>query len=668
MTVAHAQNAQALQLQLHIAVRFCVFAAGMVAVTVQVKLGLRERTLCDFRHTFGHVNTRQCGQTAECALCQFGDAAANSHLGDLIGISSPRSAVGAVILQCAAAGDPQRVSTVAVVSQSIICVFTAAAAQIQLCHQLSELRGISRFCSGDFVRVQLVLNDLLQRTQFLLGSLDRINFTGCLALTQLPQFLILCNEVLCLHIREVDILRNFVRRIRTMSRTSVHAGGCIQFNRYTISIYIIGSIIIDGILVHISCGVFKFIQCAALDICHHELACMGNGLIKRTAGNVILTGIPPRQLLISKGIGVKRRLILIGHNVICHFAVTAAIRIEPQGICLSTVIGAQFIVDARCHGANASDDFGAVHFAHAMYLSICIQTSHIGLLRTGDQIPLQLCALGRRPCCHRAHNRFHRSLFRRFSRGEERCVRRLKVRHRLEGERYLGAVFFILIGNARSRHIRSGGVHLHGVSFNIIIIMDSGIHYFHIGVQEFKPCAIIEVRRRQITRPGNGLVINYLDDLGSILIPRCTAVMQFASVRIVDDQVCHLAVAAFIGIEPQYKGLIAIVGGQLIMGCSAAGAVTACKNLIGIDCSVIRKLHQLRIIGNFCLTDGIRLQLLLCSIGERLVGIPRFLRLCLFSIGTIKYVGIGFLIGFNVSELIAQRSGICNRAFDQFCL
>ena len=139
-------------------------------------------------------------------------------------------------------------------------------------------------------------------------------------------------------------------------------------------------------------------------------------------------------------------------------------------------------------------------------------------------------------------------------------------------------------------------------------------------------------------------------------------------VLIVDNQVCHFAVAARVGIEPQYKGLIAIVGGQLIMGRSAVGAITSLNDLIAVDRSLVNKIHQLRIIGNSCLTDGIRLQLLLCSIGERLVGIPRFLRLCLFSIGTIKYVGIGFLIAFNVSELITQRSGICNRAFDQCCL
>ena len=56
VTVAHGENAQALQLQLYIRVRLCVSAAGMVAVTIQNKCRIREGTIFNFHVIFGHVN------------------------------------------------------------------------------------------------------------------------------------------------------------------------------------------------------------------------------------------------------------------------------------------------------------------------------------------------------------------------------------------------------------------------------------------------------------------------------------------------------------------------------------------------------------------------------------------------------------------------------------
>ena len=53
---ADAQNAQALQLQLHILVFLCVSAAGMVAVTIQNKCRIREGGIFNFHVAFRHVN------------------------------------------------------------------------------------------------------------------------------------------------------------------------------------------------------------------------------------------------------------------------------------------------------------------------------------------------------------------------------------------------------------------------------------------------------------------------------------------------------------------------------------------------------------------------------------------------------------------------------------
>ena len=74
VTVAHGENAQALQLQLYIAVCFCVSAAGMVAVTIQNKCRIREGGIFNFQVAFGHVNALQLGQTAERTVGQLCNA------------------------------------------------------------------------------------------------------------------------------------------------------------------------------------------------------------------------------------------------------------------------------------------------------------------------------------------------------------------------------------------------------------------------------------------------------------------------------------------------------------------------------------------------------------------------------------------------------------------